>query len=186
MAGVARWTSHSEVSTLFGNVPKLAKIGGEELVQYLAGDGVDPIFNGFDSAFSSGKSDDSSHSSSPKCDDSERDESSHKDSTDSKDSTEKTTVIGGADRAPDDGRRSPYGLPPAAVADTEGRDGERTVVETRRGEETIAGEEDYTRFERWMIAVMGRKKPTERMREWFNAKGFKLAEDLAALFCLEG
>jgi hypothetical protein len=108
---------------------------------------------------------------------SDRSVSDHKDVTESKDSTIKPSI---SDELPlaDVGEYNPYvQKSPAAAKDTRPRTGEKTVVETPKGDKVVAGQEEYTDFEKWLMATTRKKELSQRQRDAFNEVAYYVPDN---------
>lgn len=146
-------------SEIANTLRELADIGGEALVDFLT--------QGSDSEHSLfGQSSDSERS------DSEHSDSEHKGSTDSKGHTVKATLSASEKRSTDE-VDSYTGLSiPVAALDRGSRDGEKIVIETPKGERALPGQEEWTEFEKWLLATARKKELTEQQRGYFHVKGY--------------
>ena len=144
-------------SEIAHTLAELQEVGGTELVRFLT--------QGSDSAhLLFGQGVDTERA------DTERFESAHKDSTDSKDNTENPSLVG--DSA--DVRRSSL-LPSATELDKASHSGEKLVVETSKGQRVLATAEDqeeYTLFERFLMAQTRNRSLDEKRRAAFHKRSY--------------
>lgn len=61
---------------------------------------------------------------------------------------------------------------PVAALDRSSRDGEKIVIETPKGERALPGQEEWTEFEKWLLATARKKELTEQQRGYFHVKGY--------------
>lgn len=90
-----------------------------------------------------------------------------------KDNDSSQRVLQRGETAPQRPVDDPYGLNSIAGLreDKESRQGEQTTVETPKGDKPLPGQEQYTKFETWLLAQLSRKNSlNEREREKFHQK----------------